>query len=489
MRPVRLELSAFGPYAGQVDLPFDRLGEEGLYLITGDTGAGKTTLFDAITFALFGKASGDKREPAMLRSQYADPATPTEAALTFICRGDTYTVRRRPAYPRPAKRGGTTMTSPVAELTMPDGRVLTRPREVNDAVAEILGVGYEQFTQIAMIAQGDFLKLLLAPTEERKKIFSRIFRTERFDALQKRLRQEAHDLADRRETLAQRIDWELHGVRTDPGAAPETAAAWQDACEGRLPLAQALEQLAALLKADEACQTACTDELKKLTAAQESTARTLEQAEQAQQRRQALAAAQGQLARLQNELAGLEAAERQTAAALPEAQQWQEKITLYTDQLPRYDELAAERQALQATVQTAAGAQAAQQQAAAEAERLQAALAAAETELAGLQNAGEQLARLTAEAEKLTARRQALAGLTARCAALHALLRRRILPPGRKPPRPRRPAAPRWSAPFCASRPAFWPPGSRMGSPARCAAPPSTRTRPKPPAPCPTRPR
>ena len=94
MRPIKLKISAFGPYAGKVELDMDSLGKNGLYLITGDTGAGKTTIFDAITFALYGSASGDSREPNMFRSKYALPETPTEVELTFLYRGNTYKIKR-----------------------------------------------------------------------------------------------------------------------------------------------------------------------------------------------------------------------------------------------------------------------------------------------------------------------------------------------------------------------------------------------------------
>ena len=141
MRPLFLRMSAFGPYAGVTELDMDSLGTGGLYLITGDTGAGKTTIFDAITFALYGEASGSDRRPDMLRSKYAQSETPTEVELRFLCRGGVYTIRRNPEYERPAKRGeGTTVEKAGAELHFPDGRVLTKPREVNEAVRGILGL-------------------------------------------------------------------------------------------------------------------------------------------------------------------------------------------------------------------------------------------------------------------------------------------------------------------------------------------------------------
>ena len=140
MRPIKLTLSAFGPYADRTVLDMNRLGTHGLYLITGDTGAGKTTIFDAITFALFGEASGENRHPDMLRSQYAAPETPTEVELVFDYAGKTYTVRRNPEYRRPAHRGSGMVTQRAeAELTLPNGRVITKPKEVSQSVQEILG--------------------------------------------------------------------------------------------------------------------------------------------------------------------------------------------------------------------------------------------------------------------------------------------------------------------------------------------------------------
>ena len=121
MRPLKLTMSAFGPYAGQTTVDFDALGTTGLYLITGDTGAGKTTIFDAIAYALYGEASGETRESSMLRSKYAEPETPTFVELTFANGGERYTVRRNPEYTRPKTRGtGTTVQKADAELTMPD---------------------------------------------------------------------------------------------------------------------------------------------------------------------------------------------------------------------------------------------------------------------------------------------------------------------------------------------------------------------------------
>lgn len=188
MRPIRLTLSAFGPYAARTDVDFDKLGHSGLYLITGDTGAGKTTLFDAITFALYGEASGQERKGAMMRSKYADAAVPTFVELEFELRGRRYRVKRAPEYERPKLRGeGTVKNRPEAQLYYPNGDVLDSYRDVTAEVENLIGLTREQFGQIGMIAQGDFKRLLLADTQERREILQRIFHTERFERLQAQL--------------------------------------------------------------------------------------------------------------------------------------------------------------------------------------------------------------------------------------------------------------------------------------------------------------
>lgn len=188
MRPVKLTISAFGPYAGETVVNFEKLGTNGIYLITGDTGAGKTTLFDAIVFALYGKTTDKDREAKMLRSKYADPRTKTFAELTFRSKGKTYTVRRNPAYERPKARGtGSTTENAASELTLPDGRVADKPKEVDRLIRDILGIDGDQFMNIAMIAQGKFRDLLLASTDKRKAIFRQIFKTDNYKVLQERL--------------------------------------------------------------------------------------------------------------------------------------------------------------------------------------------------------------------------------------------------------------------------------------------------------------
>lgn len=214
MRPLKLKMSAFGPYAESVELDMDKLGENGLYLITGDTGAGKTTIFDAITYALYGQASGSDREPDMLRSKYAKSNTPTEVELTFSYGDKVYTVRRNPDYQRSSKRGdGMTVQKADAELICPDGRIITKIRDVNNAVRDILGVDRTQFSQIAMIAQGDFRELLRADTKDRQAIFRELFKTRYYQKLQDELKEETRKLRVKCENVRASVAQYIDGVR------------------------------------------------------------------------------------------------------------------------------------------------------------------------------------------------------------------------------------------------------------------------------------
>lgn len=219
MRPVFLTMSAFGPYAGKTEVNFEELGTNGIYLITGDTGAGKTTIFDAITFALFGESSGKKRSAGGFRSKYAKDDTPTYVELTFQSGDKQYNVRRVPEYERKKARGeGTTVQQAEAEMRIPGGRVLTKIQDVNRAVEEILGVDKDQFSQIAMIAQGEFLKLLLAKTEDRVKIFREIFHTASFAALQNALKDAANEKNRQYEALLDAMDMTVADIRVDEEA-------------------------------------------------------------------------------------------------------------------------------------------------------------------------------------------------------------------------------------------------------------------------------
>ncbi len=250
MRPVKLVMSAFGPYAGRTTVDFDELGTSGLYLITGDTGAGKTTIFDAITFALYGTASGDYRKAQMFRSKYAGPDTPTEVEFTFDCGGKRYVVRRNPEYERPKARGeGMTTAKADAELTYPDGRVVSKLRDVDEAVRDIIGLDRDQFVQVAMIAQGDFQKLLLASTDDRKKIFQKLFHTERYETLQNRLKESASKLRQACSESRAGMRQYIGGITCEPDDMIYSEV--EQAKEGALTADEVLSLLDRLLERDE----------------------------------------------------------------------------------------------------------------------------------------------------------------------------------------------------------------------------------------------
>ncbi len=214
MKPVKLTISAFGPYAGKTKIDFERLGRQGIYLITGDTGAGKTTIFDAITFALYGEASGDVRRAEMFRSKYAGADVPTYVEFTFEYGGRRYVVRRNPEYQRPKDRGnGYTTQRADAQLLYPDERQpVTKTKEVTKAVTELIGLDCRQFTQIAMIAQGDFRKLLFAGTEERCGIFRQIFGTGLYQKLQGELRAAARGQENKYKELRRSLSQHMSGI-------------------------------------------------------------------------------------------------------------------------------------------------------------------------------------------------------------------------------------------------------------------------------------
>lgn len=209
MRPLKLTMSAFGPYADAAEIDFEKLGTSGIYLITGDTGAGKTTIFDAIAFALYGEASGKVREADSFRSLYADSDTPTFVEMEFRYGGKDYKIRRNPKYQRPKKRGeGFTVQDAGAELyyLSEDKRPLTDRSQVNMEIESIIGLSRDQFSQIAMIAQGEFQKLLTADTRDRIEIFRKLFSTDFYNKLQDRIKEESRLLTGRVQELNEKID-------------------------------------------------------------------------------------------------------------------------------------------------------------------------------------------------------------------------------------------------------------------------------------------
>ena len=415
MRPLRLTLSAFGPYAAQTTLDLEKLGKGGLYLITGDTGAGKTTIFDAITYALYDHSSSGIREGSMLRCKYADDKTPTFVELEFEVHGVRYTVRRNPEYQRPKARGeGMTTEKADATLTYPDDRPpVTKAKDVTAAVQEIIGLDYNQFSQIVLIAQGQFTKLLNASTEERSRIFRKLFRTQRYAQLQERLQAEASALNQQRTAQNAKLDSLLGGLQFSPE--DPDAEALRTLCAQTVP-----ETALSLLDTLTARQAAALEEAGTALQATEAQLDTVQQqlgaAAQAQQLAQQLAARQAELAAAKPALDAARAEADRHAGDAAQLDALTAQVTQAQSALAAYD-------ALDALCRQQTEARDAARLAAAQAHKrrtqldsLNAALAAAETELAALANADTRLLALQNRSAQLTQRGEALAKLEQRLA-------------------------------------------------------------------------
>lgn len=212
MRPVLLEMEAFGPYSQPTTVDFERMGS-GLFLITGNTGSGKTMIFDAMTYALFGKTSGSRRLPDSLRSDLTD-AKPW-VRLTFDHLGTRYTVRREPPYWRETRTGNRTKVSPTAELIVDGKMVSTSVREIDSRIGDILGMDAEQWNQIVMLAQGEFMKLLDTDSKNRTEILRNLFGTDHFRRLQETLARMCSEKGDTYRHRKAEADERLSQIVTD----------------------------------------------------------------------------------------------------------------------------------------------------------------------------------------------------------------------------------------------------------------------------------
>ena len=360
MRPMTLMLTAFGAYAGSQTVDFEAAGAGGLFLVTGDTGAGKTTLFDGVCYALFGKLTGRVRSEKMIRSDYADDTLETSAQLTFSHRGQVWRIWRRPAQTRRKKRGeGTREITADALLERLEGEtaipVAEGKEKVDAAVEELLGIQVDQFRQIAMIAQNQFAELLNKSGRDRSAILRQVFATERCDALQTRLKEMASASRAETEKQVDSLRQYLAGLRL-----PETE-------EGQMPLPEAAE-LAELL-ADEGCvwrsarvlelaEHICQMDESELAGLDEQIAgldETIKQSAGLLQSAREAARRQQQLAELEKRLAEQRAAEPEQLAAQARLKQWEtaarlapvwdgsEKARLAAQQADRLYEQASDR--------------------------------------------------------------------------------------------------------------------------------------------------
>lgn len=408
MRPLKLTIAGFGPYAGAQELDFEALGTSGLYLIAGDTGAGKTTIFDAITFALFGEASGDSRKADMLRSKYARAEDPTYVELTFTYGGQTYTVRRNPAYERAKTRGvGTTSQLADAQLTLPDGSVVTKLKDVNRAIQEIIGLSREQFAQVCMISQGDFRRLLEADTETRKKIFKDIFGTGLYSDLQTRLKDEVSALDGQMTEARRSIRQYTEGIVCADNS--DFNAQVQKAKTDGLPTAELTELFENLLSEDKTLETKLDEQVSAAEDAIKALEKQKEAVEAYRQTKENLdklsKTEQAQTTAWETAKAALEAAKTEKDKTQPELTEHLGKLR---NQLPSYDELDEKNKALQGKEKLLR----IEQQKRDEVEKQKATLAeelsAFKDEQAKLKDSDKEKAELDAQLQQCTDRKDAL---------------------------------------------------------------------------------
>ena len=420
MRPLKLIMSAFGPYAGSTEVDFTSLGERGLYLITGDTGAGKTTIFDAITFALYGEASGEIREASMLRSNYADEKTPTFVELSFVLGGKEYRVRRNPEYNRPKARGeGFTLQKSDAELTLPDGKIITRQKDVNQQIVEILGIDRSQFTRIAMIAQGDFRKLLFASTEERKKIFQKLFHTHLYQSLQEELKRISAQMRKEFEKASASLDQYAEGILC--GEENPLQDQVQKAREHQIPVAKIAELLKQLIDSDRMSESGLERQEKGLSEKISSSDKTLTVAAEQKKQKASLASAKAHQQHEIDRASACQEALKKAKLQQPKIEELTQKAADLKAQILEYERLDELISEVTEVSRKTSDNQRDLKYKSEKLESLQITLQAQKQELGSLQDTGEQEAKLTAQRDKMQQRVEDLDGLQMELAHLHQI--------------------------------------------------------------------
>ncbi|MCQ2124722.1 MAG: SMC family ATPase [Fibrobacter sp.] len=357
MRPLKLVITGFGPYAERTEIDFEKLGTHGLYLISGDTGAGKTTIFDAVTYALFGKASGNNRDDAKLfRCLNAKPETRTEVELTFAYDCKEYRICRNPEYERPKTRGEG-MTKEAASVTFfyPDesgkvtatSRSVSKDKDVAEAVKAVMGgLDRDQFTQIAMIAQGDFMSLLLEKTDKRKEIFRKIFKTDNFEKLQRKLSEESAKFGKTCDTLVQTACTYVSGIQCGEQSnytedVSEQVKMAKGMCIGDWD--EVCELLKKLVTEDDVVVKASEKELENLKDKISEQDKELGKASGVVKSRGELKSAQEKLPQKEAELKEKLDAKTAQEQKQPERDELQKQITTITNSLPQYDGLEQKR--------------------------------------------------------------------------------------------------------------------------------------------------
>ncbi|MFA6809353.1 MAG: AAA family ATPase, partial [Eubacteriales bacterium] len=244
MRPLKLTMKAFGPYSREQVIDFSELQGRNLFLITGPTGAGKTTIFDGISYAIYGKASGNDRDGESLRSHFAEDSLPTSVELEFELKDKLYLIKRSPKQLRKRSKGEGYIDRPAeAELTIFDNgsqKVVAGVTEVRDKIAEIMGITYEQFKQIIMIPQGEFRELLTADSKDREKILQKIFGTQSYYWVQEKLGLMAKELEDSVKEIEGKQQENIHNL--DVVANPQLNALIEDGCHNINAVVQEIKE-------------------------------------------------------------------------------------------------------------------------------------------------------------------------------------------------------------------------------------------------------
>ena len=339
MKPIHVTVSAFGPYSGTMTLDMQDFGGSGLFLITGDTGAGKTSIFDAICFALFGEVSGSQRGADQLRSDFAPPTADTYVKFTFSHGGEIYQVHRTPKYERPKKRGtGTVTQQPNAVLTNPDGSTIAGATAVTEAVQNLLGVDCRSFKQISMIAQGEFMKLLTADSQSRAKIIRNVFHTEALVSLQKRVKAESLAWNRKWEDASRSVSQYAEGFQLEQ--MPET----QD-------FSELLTRVREQNRDDEQTGRQLEQQLVQLRTARTAAIETVVKAEAQQQARDKWNAARQQLQQLEAQRPAMQAQAQRLEQARRARDLVQPKWQAYQSEHARWEQLTAQVHAQKQRVQ------------------------------------------------------------------------------------------------------------------------------------------
>lgn len=423
MRPIKLTISAFGSYAGENIIEFDKLGTDGLYLITGVTGAGKSTIFEAISFALYGKASDKKTE--MLRSEYASADADTFVELEFeFVDGDKrklYKLRRNPEYLRQNKRGEGLVKQPAgAALTCPDGKVVSGIDRVNAEIEKLLGMTLDQFRQTVMIEQGKFRELLTADTKTRKEILRSIFNIYVYNDFQERIGARAKAANDELEKRLDELANVCSIIKCDDSE--ELSALRGRAASGELLILSELEERLAKQNSEDKVllenlnkkQETISDEINRLT-------KLIEKGETQEKLRKELDAALEKLPEIQEN-----AKEKSEAARLCEEEKTAENDKLKNEigglenELPKYRALEEKRESLAELERRIAENSAVKTKNEARLKALQEELASLQKESASLENAGENIAKTEADIKDAERRAKALSELKAELGELEA---------------------------------------------------------------------